>query len=140
MSDEQKVFTEPERAYLEEQHLGRIATVSAKGEPDVAAVTFTVEPDDAVVIGGMDNTKTIKYRNVVATGRAAIVVDDLASIDPWAARGVKVRGVAEAVERHGKPAIRIVPETVWSWSLNEGADRRFGPIERREVGDPPPSR
>ena len=33
-------FTESERTYLEGQPLGRIATASASGEPDVAPVTL----------------------------------------------------------------------------------------------------
>ena len=129
------IFTAAELAYLDEQHLGRIATGSATGVPDVAPVTFRVDPDThEIVIGGMDNPKTIKYRNVVATGQAAFVVDDLASVDPWSPRGVKVRGVARpALDDNGKATIRIRPTTVWSWHLNEDAEKRFGPIERREV-------
>jgi pyridoxamine 5'-phosphate oxidase family protein len=52
---------------------------------------------------------------VRATGRAAIVIDDLASTDPWRPRGVEVRGRAEALDR--PPLIRIYPERVVSWGL-----------------------
>ncbi len=128
-------FTPAERSYLTSQHLGRIATASASGVPDVAPVTFTVRDDGALEIGGMDNPKTIKYRNVLATGQAAFVVDDLASTDPWRPRGVKVRGAAVAETRpDGKPVIVIRPSTIWSWALNSGAATHFaGMIERREV-------
>lgn len=53
-------FTPEERTYLSEQRLGRIATASAKGTPDVAAVTFGVEDDGSIVIDGFDNPKTLK--------------------------------------------------------------------------------
>jgi pyridoxamine 5'-phosphate oxidase family protein len=128
-------FTEHERRYLAEQPLGRIATTSAAGEPDIAPVGFGVDDGGVIEIGGLDNTKTIKWHNVLATGRAAFVVDDLATVDPWRPRGVKVRGAAEAVTTDaGHRVIRITPERVWSWGLNPDAPKHFaGMIERRDV-------
>ena len=127
-------FTPEELAYLTDQPLGRIATASAKGTPDVAPVGFRVEADGTIVIDGMDNPKTIKWRNVVATGKAAFVVDDLATRDPWRPRGVKVRGSAVADDSVGRGVIRITPEVIWSWALNPDAETHFGGIiERREV-------
>ena len=32
-----------------------------------------------------------KFGDVTRTGRAAIVIDDLASVDPWRPRGIKIR-------------------------------------------------
>lgn len=128
-------FTDAETAYLRAQPLGRIATTSAAGVPDVAPVTFELHDDGTIEISGRDNPKTLKYRNVVATGRAAFVVDDLASTDPWRPRGVKVRGTAVTADgADGRPVLRIAPDTVWSWGLNEGAETHFaGMIERRDV-------
>jgi len=124
-------FTEAERTFLEQSHLGRVATTSARGEPDVAPVGFTLD-GEVIEITGMDNTKTRKYHNVVATGRASFVVDELVTVDPWAPRGVKVTGAATIGEdRLGRPTLRIVPETIWSWGVNEGAETVFGPIEKR---------
>ena len=118
------VFTDTELEYLNTQRLGRIATVSAKGEPDVAAVGFGVDGDE-VVVGGLDLTKTRKYYNVVATGRASLVVDDLASVEPWRPRLVKVTGKAEIGEdSRGKPTIRIRPDTVWSFGLGGDFSKR----------------
>ena len=118
------VFTDTELEYLGTQRLGRVATVSAKGEPDVAAVGFGVDGDE-VVVGGLDLTKTRKYYNVLATGRASLVVDDLASVEPWRPRLVKVTGRAEIGEdSRGKPTIRIRPETVWSFGLGEDFSKR----------------
>jgi pyridoxamine 5'-phosphate oxidase family protein len=128
------IFTDAELEYLGSQRLARIATASAKGEPDVAPVGFRLEGDD-VVVGGLDLTKTRKYYNVKATGRASLVVDDLASTDPWRPRLVKVTGSADlGTDDRGKPTIRIHPETVWSFGLEEG-DRPRGPGEvKRRAG------
>ncbi len=126
------VFTEAELAYLAGQPLARIATASASGVPDVAAVGFGVDGDH-LVTGGFDISKTVRYRNLLANPRATIVIDDLASVDPWTPRGVKVRGTVTVEEGRGGLRIRIVPETVWSWGLNQGAETRFKGIERREV-------
>jgi pyridoxamine 5'-phosphate oxidase family protein len=128
-------FTEHERAYLTGQRLGRIATASSSGVPDVAPVTFRIAADGRVEVDGLDNPRTIKWRNVAATGRAAFVVDDVATVDPWAPRGVKLRGTASAdTDPDGRHVIRIRPETVWSWNINPDAVKHFGGIiERRDV-------
>jgi pyridoxamine 5'-phosphate oxidase family protein len=132
-------FTSHEIDYLRSQHLGRIATTSAKGEPDIAPVTFTLADDGSITISGFDNPRTIKWNNVVACGRAAFVVDDLASTSPWRPRGVKVRGNAEAVTTDdGAHVIVIHPETVWSWALNPDSGTHLGGmIGRREFDEPP---
>jgi pyridoxamine 5'-phosphate oxidase family protein len=126
------VFTPAELDYLAGQRLARIATASASGEPDVAAVGFSVD-GATIVTGGFDITRTVRYRNLLANPRATIVVDDLASVDPWAPRGIKVRGAAAIEEGRGGLRIRITPGTVWSWGINTGADTVFRGIERREV-------
>ena len=83
-------------------------------------------------VGGLDNTKTRKYWNVKATGRASLVVDDLASVDPWRPRMVKVTGTATiGTDDRGKPTIRIRPETVWSFGLGDGErPGGFGQMKR----------
>ena len=126
------VFTDEEREYLGSQRLARLATASLEGQPDVSAVGFSVD-GDTIVSGGIDITRTVRYRHLLANPVATIVVDDLASVDPWRPRGVKVRGAAVLEERGGRPAIRIHPRTIWSWGLNRGASTTFGPIEKRTV-------
>lgn len=130
-------FTAEEFAYLRSQHLGRIATASLKGEPDVAPVAFAVDADGTIRISGFDNPSTIKWNNVVATGRAAFVVDDLASVSPWRPRGLKVKGSAEAITTDdGGSVIVIHPETVWSWALNPDPGTHLGGrIGRRPFAD-----
>ena len=126
------VFTDPELAFLAEQRLARLATASLEGQPDVSAVGFEVD-GDTVVSGGLDITKTVRYRHLSANPRATIVIDDLASVDPWTPRGVKVRGDAILEERDGKPLIRIRPRVIWSWGLNSDAPKRFASIEKRII-------
>ncbi|HEY3095651.1 MAG TPA: PPOX class F420-dependent oxidoreductase [Acidimicrobiia bacterium] len=110
-------FTPRELAYLQgERRLARIATVDKNGTPHVAPVGWSYNADrEAIDVGGHSLEQTKKYRDVRATGRAAIVIDDLASTDPWRPRGVEVRGRAEALDR--PPLIRIYPERVVSWGL-----------------------
>jgi pyridoxamine 5'-phosphate oxidase family protein len=111
-------FSEPELAYLHgERRLGRLATVGKDGTPHVVPVGWRYNAEhDTIEIGGSDNARTKKYLDVARSGRAAIVVDDLASIDPWRPRGIEVRGRAEALDGD-RPLIRIHPDRVVSWGL-----------------------
>jgi pyridoxamine 5'-phosphate oxidase family protein len=125
-------FTTAEREYLAGQQLARLATASPDGTPDVSAVRFFVD-GDSIISRGLDLTKTVRYRHLLVNPQATLVVDDLASLDPWKPRGIKVRGPAVIEDDDGKPRIRIRPETVWSWGINEEAPKRFASIERRQV-------
>jgi pyridoxamine 5'-phosphate oxidase family protein len=126
------VFTDAEVAYLTSQRMARIATASAAAQPDVAAVTFGLDGDD-IVTGGYDITKTVRYGNLLKNPRAVIVIDDLATVDPWSPRGVKVRGTTTIEESRGTLRIRIKPEVIWTWGLGTEGEKRFRGIERRNV-------
>ena len=126
------VFTEAEVAYLTSQRMARIATASAAAQPDVAAVTFGLE-GDYIVTGGYDITKTVRYGNLLKNPRAVIVIDDLATVDPWAPRGVKIRGMTTIEDARGTLRIRIKPEVIWTWGLATDGEKRFRGIERRNV-------
>jgi pyridoxamine 5'-phosphate oxidase family protein len=119
------VFTELELEYLAGgKQLGRIATVGADGTPHVVPVAWIYNAvRDTIDIGGHELELTKKFRDVARTGRAAIVVDDLASTDPWRPRGIEVRGRAEAI---AMPAtlIRIHPERIVSWGLERQSSAR----------------
>ncbi|MGB9375927.1 MAG: PPOX class F420-dependent oxidoreductase [Mycobacteriales bacterium] len=112
-------FTESERAYLRERRLARLATVGANGMPHVTPVgMWTLSAtDDVIEVSGRDFAATKKYRDVAATGRAAIVIDDMASTDPWRPRGIEIRGHAESVTG-SEPHIVIHPDRVVSWGLD----------------------
>jgi pyridoxamine 5'-phosphate oxidase family protein len=118
------MFSQKELEFLNAQPLARIATASKGGEPDVAPVGFEFD-GEYFYVGGIDVQNTLKYRNTLKNPRAAIVLDDLRSIDPWTPRGIKVRGAADIVERQGrfgtKPYIRIKPEVKWTWGIDEPA-------------------
>ena len=97
--------------------LGRLATVGKDGTPHVVPVGWTYNrEEDAIDIRGHDMAHTKKYRDVRRSGRAAIVIDDLASINPWRPRGVEVRGRAEALPG-AQPLIRVHPDRIVSWGL-----------------------
>jgi pyridoxamine 5'-phosphate oxidase family protein len=111
-------FTRAEVEYLSSpRRLGRLATVGADGTPHVVPVgIFHETTRDVIDVTGRELEKTKKFRDVERSGRAAIVVDDVASVDPWLPRGIEIRGRAEAI-RWPMPRIRIHPERIISWGL-----------------------
>ena len=119
------VFTDAELRYLTGgRQLGRIATVGADGTPHVVPVGWIYNAArDAIEIGGIELERSKKFRDIARTGRAAIVIDDLESTDPWRPRGVEVRGRAEAIALP-TPLIRIHPERIVSWGLGAGRSAR----------------
>jgi pyridoxamine 5'-phosphate oxidase family protein len=124
-------FTDAELAYLRSQPLMRFATASLAGKPDVAPVGFWLDGDD-IVTSGFDITKTVRYRNVQANPRATVVIDDLASIDPWSPRGVKVIGPCVVEKHDGGERFRITPEVIISWAINDTTPG-IPAMERRTV-------
>jgi len=125
------IFTEAELDYLASQHLMRFATASPSGKPDVAPVGFAID-GDAIVSGGFDITRTVRFKNVQKNPRAAVVIDDLASVDPWTPRGIKVMGAVTVEEADGSPRFRIRPEVIISWGVNDTSPGR-PQMERRTV-------
>ena len=115
-------FSSAEIEYLTgDRRLGRIATIGRDATPHVVPVGFTYNADhDAIDVGGRALASTKKWRDVERTGRAALVVDDLASTDPWRPRGVEVRGRAETI-REPHALIRIHPERIVSWGIESEA-------------------
>ena len=111
-------FSPAERAYLAGgRQLGRLATVGADGTPHVVPVAFIYNAvRDTIDVGGRDLERTKKFRDIARSGRAAIVVDDLESTDPWRPRGIEVRGRGEAIAMPA-PLIRIHPDRVVSWGV-----------------------
>ncbi|HEY6581096.1 MAG TPA: PPOX class F420-dependent oxidoreductase [Rubrobacter sp.] len=121
-------FTEKEIEYLNEQRLGRLATVDAEGRPHVVPVAFRYNAKlDAVDIGGHNFAGSKKFRDAGKTGKAAFVVDDV--LPPWRVRGVEVRGRAEIHSEGGKEImedfaeelIRILPRRIVGWGIDSDA-------------------
>ena len=119
------VFTRAELEYLAGGlQLGRIATVGVDGTPHVVPVAWIYNAArDAVDVGGQQLEQTKKFRDVARTGRAAIVIDDLASTDPWRPRGIEIRGRGEAIALP-TPLIRVHPERIVSWGLGQPRSAR----------------
>jgi pyridoxamine 5'-phosphate oxidase family protein len=119
------VFTDAELRYLTGgRQLGRLATVGADGTPHVVPVGWIYNAArDTIDIGGHELEQSKKFRDVGQTGRAAIVIDDLESTDPWRPRAVEIRGAAEAIAAP-TPLIRIYPERIISWGLEHGRRAR----------------
>jgi pyridoxamine 5'-phosphate oxidase family protein len=126
------IFSQKEIEYLKSQRLARIATAATSTQeeksiqPDVVPVGFDFD-GEYLYVGGMNLLKSTKYRNVLKNDKVAIVVDDLKSIDPWEARGIKVYGTADIITRQGgymentdhpnPQYIRITPKKKWSWGV-----------------------
>jgi len=119
------VFNEAELKYLTGgRQLGRLATVGADGTPHVVPVGWIYNAArDTIDVGGVDLEQSKKFRDVARSGRAAIVIDDVESTDPWRPRAIEVRGRAEAIALP-TPLIRIHPERIVSWGLGQGRGGR----------------
>lgn len=121
-------LSDSELAYLRTQRLGRLATVDAQGRPQANPVGFFLRDDGTVDIGGRAMGGTKKWRNVAANRFVSLVVDDVASLDPWTVRGVEIRGEAEQVvgphdlgAHLSEELIRIRPYRILSWGLDPAA-------------------
>lgn len=127
-------FSELELGYLRGgRRLARIATVGADGTPHVVPVGWSYNGDlDTIEVRGRNFEQTKKFRDVARSGRAALVIDDLASTDPWRPRGVEVRGRAEALTEP-VPLIRIFPQRIVSWGIESD---RIGEQHSRRVVAP----
>ena len=119
------VFTVDELGYLHgERRLARIATVGNDGTPHVVPVGWTHNIEhDTIDVTGHDMDLTKKFRDVLRTGRAAVVIDDIASVNPFRPRAIEVRGHAEAITEP-RALIRIHPERIISWGISPARSAR----------------
>lgn len=130
------MFSDKEVEYIKSQRLARIATVSAKHQPDVAPVGYEFD-GQYFYIGGIEQEKTNKYKNVVGGNtRVALVIDDMESFDPPKPRGVKIHGVAEIEERQGLSGagryLKIRPQKYWSWGIEEAVFQDGNIVMKRQ--------
>jgi hypothetical protein len=119
-------------------HTGQLATVRDDGRPHVAPIWYDVDDDGAVMFN--TGERTVKGRNLIRDGRAALCVDDerppfsfvtiegtveiisdLIEVRRWAARiGGRYMGAARAEEYgerngvEGELLIRLRPRAVHS--------------------------
>lgn len=117
-------FTDAEAAYLRSHGLARFATVAASGQPDLVPVACEFDGASFWVGGtGPGVVRTRKFRNVRENPMVALVFDELVSLDPFVAHGIRVYGLADPpVERVGMVGpglyLRIQPTVSWSWNLD----------------------
>jgi pyridoxamine 5'-phosphate oxidase family protein len=120
-------FSDAELNYLNgERRLGRLATADADGLPHVVPVGMWRYNHQlgTIDVTGADFAASRRFRNVQENPKAAFVVDDMASIDPWRPRFVMVRGRAEAIDRTpdgGRALIRLFADTIVSMGLERTA-------------------
>ncbi|MFJ4369827.1 PPOX class F420-dependent oxidoreductase [Streptomyces chartreusis] len=135
-------FTDEEISYLTSNPLARFASLCAGGQPDVVPVALEFD-GTRFWVGGprAEVLDTRKFRNVGhGRDKVAFVVDDLISVEPFVARGIRVYGVADGpVERVGMVGpghyLRITPTVSWSWNLSdppEPAGDAWYPMRRAE--------
>jgi pyridoxamine 5'-phosphate oxidase family protein len=128
------VFTEIELAYLATQRLGRLATAQPSGTLQNSPVGFEVNTTNGTIdISGFKLATSQKYRNVADNGRAAFVVDDIVSIEPWRVRCLEIRADAEAIEVDGRPLLRLHPRRVISFGLDEDREAHEMTFHSRDI-------
>ena len=113
-------FTSAQIKYLKSQRLGRLATLRPDGTLQNNPVGFAFDEETGTFeIGGLNMGESQKYKNVVANGQVAFVVDDLETVDPWKPRMVEVRGTAEPIPNDDprKSTVRIQPNRVISFGI-----------------------
>lgn len=141
------MFTEQQRAFLDSQRVGRLATADAAGQPHVIPVCYAC--DDAAVYIALDaKPKRVapqqlkRVRNMLQNPQVALVVDRYS--DDWSELAyVLVRGTArllppedtahqhavtllrqrytqyQAMPIHEQPVIMIEPQSVVVWGSVE---------------------
>jgi len=92
-----RAFRDAEVEYLHSQPLGRIATVGPDGRPHVTPVGVFYGPESQTIAIGSaaDMAASKKFRDLQCRPDVALVIDDLAAIDPWTPRSIEIRGRGE---------------------------------------------
>jgi pyridoxamine 5'-phosphate oxidase family protein len=103
------MFSKKEVKYLKSQRIARISTVSPKDlQPDVSPVGFDCD-GEYFYVGGINLSKTRKYKNVLKNNKVALVIDDLETVNPWTPRAVRIYGIAEIVLAREDTWIELIP-------------------------------
>ena len=122
-------LTDRELAFIKEQRIGRLATASPSGAPDVApALAIYRRSLGVFLLGGQGLERTRRYQNARRNPQASLVFDAL-SWEPYELQGVKVAGsisihIADEevnLGAMGTPLLVVRPERKWSWGLEEKA-------------------
>lgn len=99
------MFSAAELEFLRSQRLARLATVGPTGWPHVVPVMYSVNDD-----GSLDfDVDGVKLRNLVASPRAALVVDAMGP-----KRGLAMQGRVELITPE---RARLLPARKYAWGL-----------------------
>jgi len=131
------MFSKVESDYLKSQRLARVATASPKGVPEVSPVGFEFDGKYFWVGSHSQDIfhSTRRYANITGGNkRVSLVVDDLASVDPWRPRAIKVSGTAEVMKHKGifgqGDYIRITPKVSVSWGIEPPKKGKFTSVKK----------
>ena len=123
-------FKPHEIDYMRSADLARLATVQPNGTPQVSPVGFTYNEELGTIdIAGYRMSQSQKYRNVATNNKVALVVDDIASRNPWRVRCLEIRGTAkqatadkpgigDAGDALDSAIIRITPRRIISFGID----------------------
>jgi pyridoxamine 5'-phosphate oxidase family protein len=137
-------FTDAEVEFVRAQPLGRLATATPSGEPDVVAVLCIYRRSRGLFLTGSGALeRTRRYHNARRNPRFSLVFDDI-TWDPYTIRGVKVTGSMEVrtaddelnLGAVGRPILVLRPERKWSWGIEEPAIDESGTFSLRVDGGP----
>jgi len=142
-------FTPTEIAYLQSADLGRLATVAPDGRPQNSPVGFSYNAELGTIdITGYRMSTSRKYRNLATNPAVALVVDDIASRQPWRVRCLEIRGTAAQAqlatadrEPNGDQLdtaiIRITPTRVISFGLTDtDTEPHLLTVDARDITSP----
>ena len=106
-------FKPHEIEFMKTADLARLATIQPDGTLQNNPVGFTFNEDLGTIdIQGYRMSKSRKFRNVASNNTVALVIDDIASRNPWRVRCLEIRGTAEQVD--GPTTVRSTPRSFGS--------------------------
>jgi pyridoxamine 5'-phosphate oxidase family protein len=124
-------FKPHEIEFMKSADLARLATIQPDGTLQNSPVGFSYNDDLGTIdIHGYRMSRSRKFRNLAANNTVALVVDDIASRNPWRVRCLEVRGTAEQAysgeqrsESNGDQIdtaiIRITPRRIISFGIDD---------------------
>jgi pyridoxamine 5'-phosphate oxidase family protein len=124
-------FKTHEIEFMKAADLARLATIQPDGTLQNSPVGFTYnEALGTVDVHGYRMSKSRKFRNLASNNTVALVVDDIASRNPWRVRCLEIRGTAEQIgsgDRRTEPngdeidtaIIRITPRRIISFGIDD---------------------
>jgi pyridoxamine 5'-phosphate oxidase family protein len=125
------LFKPHEIEFMKAADHARLATIQPDGTLQNNPVGFTFNEDLGTIdIYGYRMSKSRKFRNLATNNTVALVIDDIASRDPWRVRCLEIRGTAEqaeSAETHAEPngdeidtaIIRITPRRIISFGIDD---------------------